>query len=411
MDTFYYYIIISAIILEYFISSISTFLNMNSITENLPSGFENVYTKEKYSNSQKYLKIKSKFSLISSSFSLILIMFVIHFGFFGFLDDFVRNQTNNPVYMGLIFFGIIFVINDLITIPFSLYKNFVIEEKFGFNKMTILIFIKDKLKSYFLVFIIGGFLIFSILSFFNYFDTLGWFIVWIFITVFSIVIQPIFINFIAPMFNKFSPIEEGDLKSLIYNYSKKINFPISRIDIMDGSKRSNHSNAYFTGFGKSKRIALFDTLVENHSIEEIVSVVAHEVGHYKKKHILWGMILGIIQTGIILFLFNYIIGDIDLFKVFGVAQHSVYAGLIFFGLLFTPINLILSLFSTAISRKNEFEADKYALDTTNNPEALISMLKGLASNNLSHLTPHPFTVFLEYTHPPVYERVKKIEKK
>ena len=384
---------------------------MKSISAILPEGFEKVYNKNKYAKSQKYLKINSQFSLFSSSFSFFIIMIIIHFGVFGFLDDFVRAKSSNSIYSGLIFFGILFIINDIINLPFSFFKNFVIEEKFGFNKMTISIFIKDKLKSYLLVFFIGGITMFSILSFFYYFETYGWLIVWIFLTIFSILIQPIFIHLIAPMFNKFSPLNDGELKSAITKYSKKINFPISRIDVMDGSKRSNHSNAYFTGFGKSKRIALFDTLINNHSTEEIVSVVAHEAGHYKKKHIFFGMILSIIQTGLMLFLFNFIINEVALYKVFGVSEPSIYTGLVFFGLLFTPINMILSLISLSISRKNEFEADQYALDTTNNPQALISMLKGLASDNLSHLTPHPFTVFLQYTHPPIYERVKKIEKK
>jgi len=411
MDFLFYIIIISAIIFEYLISSLSTILNMKSISAILPEGFEKVYNKNKYAKSQKYLKINSQFSLFSSSFSFFIIMIIIHFGVFGFLDDFVRAKSSNSIYSGLIFFGILFIINDIINLPFSFFKNFVIEEKFGFNKMTISIFIKDKLKSYLLVFFIGGITMFSILSFFYYFETYGWLIVWIFLTIFSIIIQPIFIHFIAPMFNKFTPLNDGELKSAITKYSKKINFPISRIDVMDGSKRSNHSNAYFTGFGKSKRIALFDTLINNHSIEEIVSVVAHEAGHYKKKHIFFGMILGVIQTGLMLFLFNFIINEVALYKVFGVSEPSIYSGLVFFGLLFTPINMILSLISLSISRKNEFEADQYALDTTNNPQALISMLKGLASDNLSHLTPHPFTVFLQYTHPPIYERVKKIEKK
>ena len=411
MDFLFYIIIISAIIFEYLISSLSTILNMKSISAILPEGFEKVYNKNKYAKSQKYLKINSQFSLFSSSFSFFIIMIIIHFGVFGFLDDFVRAKSSNSIYSGLVFFGILFIINDIINLPFSFFKNFVIEEKFGFNKMTISIFIKDKLKSYLLVFFIGGITMFSILSFFYYFETYGWLIVWIFLTIFSILIQPIFIHLIAPMFNKFSPLNDGELKSAITKYSKKINFPISRIDVMDGSKRSNHSNAYFTGFGKSKRIALFDTLINNHSIEEIVSVVAHEAGHYKKKHIFFGMILGVIQTGLMLFLFNFIINEVALYKVFGVSEPSIYSGLVFFGLLFTPINMILSLISLSISRKNEFEADQYALDTTNNPQALISMLKGLASDNLSHLTPHPFTVFLQYTHPPIYERVKKIEKK
>lgn len=411
MESIFYIIIISAIVFEYLISSTSTILNMNSISETLPKGFEGVYDKDKYAKSQKYLKSNSRFSLFSSSFSFLLIMVVIHFGFFGILDEFVRSKTTNSVYAGLVFFIIIFVINDLINLPFSLFKNFVIEENFGFNKMTISIFIKDKLKSYFLIFFIGGITMFLILSFFNYFDRLGWLMVWIFLTLFSILIQPIFIHFIAPIFNKFSPLDHGELKDAITKYTKQINFPISRIDIMDGSKRSNHSNAYFTGFGKSKRIALFDTLIKNHTTEQIVSVVAHEVGHYKKNHILFGMIFSVVQTGLMLFLFNFVINEVGLFKVFRVSEPSVYAGLVFFGLLFAPINMLISLITIAISRKNEFEADQYALETTKNSEALISMLKGLASNNLSHLTPHPFTVFLEYTHPPIYERVKKIENK
>ena len=411
MDFLFYIIIISAIIFEYLISSLSTILNMKSISAILPEGFEKVYNKNKYAKSQKYLKINSQFSLFSSSFSFFIIMVVIHFGVFGFLDDFVRAKSSNSIYSGLVFFGILFIINDIINLPFSFFKNFVIEEKFGFNKMTISIFIKDKLKSYLLVFFIGGITMFSILSFFYYFETYGWLMVWIFLTIFSIIIQPIFIHFIAPMFNKFSPLDDGELKSAITKYSKEINFPISRIDVMDGSKRSNHSNAYFTGFGKSKRIALFDTLINNHTTEEIVSVVAHEAGHYKKKHIFFGMILSIIQTGLMLFLFNFIINEVALYKIFGVSEPSIYTGLVFFGLLFAPLNMVLSLISLSISRKNEFEADQYALDTTNNPQALISMLKGLASDNLSHLTPHPFTVFLQYTHPPIYERVKKIEKK
>ena len=411
MDFLFYIIIISAIIFEYLISSLSTILNMKSISAILPEGFEKVYNKNKYAKSQKYLKINSQFSLFSSSFSFFIIMIIIHFGVFGFLDDFVRAKSSNSIYSGLIFFGILFIINDIINLPFSFFKNFVIEEKFGFNKMTISIFIKDKLKSYLLVFFIGGITMFSILSFFYYFKTYGWLMVWIFLTIFSIIIQPIFIHFIAPMFNKFSPLNDGELKSAITKYSKKINFPISRIDVMDGSKRSNHSNAYFTGFGKSKRIALFDTLINNHTTEEIVSVVAHEAGHYKKKHIFFGMTLSIIQTGLMLFLFNFIINEVALYKIFGVSEPSIYTGLVFFGLLFAPLNMVLSLISLSISRKNEFEADQYALDTTNNPQALISMLKGLASDNLSHLTPHPFTVFLQYTHPPIYERVKKIEKK
>jgi STE24 endopeptidase len=210
------------------------------------------------------------------------------------------------------------------------------------------------------------------------------------------------------MFNKFEPLEEGELRSSIEEFSTKVDFPIGRIDVMDGSRRSAHSNAYFSGFGKSRRIALFDTLLEKHSTDEIVSVVAHEVGHYKKKHVISGTILGILETGLMLFIFNFFMKDQALFDVFGVGQISVYCGLVFFGMLYSPVSLVTSICTTALSRKNEFEADAYALETTEKPEPLVSMLKGLAASNLSHLTPHPMMVFLSYSHPPVSERIAAV---
>ena len=225
-----------------------------------------------------------------------------------------------------------------------------------------------------------------------------------------IAIQPVFIHVISPMFNKFTPLDDGELRTAIEKYTKIINFPLARIDIMDGSKRSAHSNAYFSGFGKSRRIAIFDTLVDKHSTEEIVSVVAHEVGHYKLKHVIQGTIIGIIETGVMLFVFSKIMNDLGLFSVFGVSELSVHAGLIFFSMLYAPVSMVTSIISSIISRQNEFSADKYSYETTNNKEALVSMLIGLAANNLSHLTPHPFKVFLTYSHPPVLDRIEAIQK-
>lgn len=250
-----------------------------------------------------------------------------------------------------------------------------------------------------------------LLYFFHTYSEIGWLIAWSILTVFMILVQPLFVHVIAPMFNKFTPLEAGDLRTEIEKYTSKVDFPLARIDIMDGSKRSAHSNAYFTGFGKSRRIAIFDTLVEKHSTKEIVSVVAHEVGHYKLKHILQGTILGIIETGIMLFAFNLIMNDISLFHVFGVNKLSVHAGIVFFSMLYAPVSMLTSIVTTAISRKNEFEADKYSLETTNDGKALISMLIGLSANNLSHLTPHPMKVFLSYSHPPVIDRIKAVNQR
>ena len=408
MEQTYYLIIIGALILEYILSTVSSVLNMNSITEDVPDGFQDHYDEEKYAKSQAYLKDNTRFGLLSSTFSLGLMLIVIHTGLFGILDHIVRAQTVHPILAGLLFFGIIFIINDMINLPFSLYGTFVIEEKYGFNKTTAKTFMMDKLKGYALTVILGSVVIGPILYFFNTYGENGWWIAWGLITAFMIGVQPLFVHVIAPMFNKFTPLEEGELRTTIESFAEKVNFPIARIDMMDGSRRSAHSNAYFSGFGKWRRIALFDTLLEKHSTEEIVSVVAHEVGHYKKKHIIFGTILGIIETGIMLFIFNLLMNDPALFAVFGVENVSVYGGLIFFGMLYSPVSLVTSIFTTALSRKNEYEADTYSLENTQNKEALVSMLKGLAANNLSHLTPHPLMVFLSYSHPPVMDRIAAV---
>ena len=411
MEQTYYFIIIGALIVEYLLSTISSVLNMNSITSTIPDGFEEFYDDKKYSKSQEYLKDKTKLGLYSSTFSLILTLIVIHFGLFGFLDEFVRSNSTHYIISGLLFFGILFLINDILNIPFSLYSTFVVEEKYGFNKTSIHTFLADKCKGYGLTIVFGSAIMVPVFYFFNTFQDNGWWIAWALITAFMIAVQPLFVHVIAPMFNKFTPLEEGDLKTAIEEFANKVGFPIGRIDVMDGSKRSSHSNAYFSGFGKSRRIALFDTLLDKHSTEEIVSVVAHEIGHYKKKHIITGTVLGVIETGIMLFIFNLFMNDSDLFAVFSVDTVSIYCGLVFFSMLYSPISMVTSIFTTAMSRKNEFEADAYALETTKKPEPLISMLKGLSASNLSHLTPHPLMVFLSYSHPPVVDRIAAVQLK
>jgi len=394
---------------EYILSTVSSILNMNSITESIPDGFQDHYNEDKYSKSQAYLKDKTRFGLLSGTFSLILTLVVIHIGVFGDLDLYVRGYASNPIIAGLLFFGILFIISDFLNLPFSLYSTFVIEEKYGFNKTTVQTFLIDKLKGYGLTIVLGSLVMVPVLYFFNTYGSNAWWIAWGLITAFIIAVQPLFVHVIAPMFNTFTPLEEGKLRTSIEDFANQVNFPIGRIDVMDGSRRSAHSNAYFSGFGKSRRIALFDTLLDKHSTDEIVSVVAHEVGHFKKKHIITGTALGILETGLMLFIFNYFITDIELFKVFGVEEASSYCGLIFFGMLYSPVSIVTSIFTTALSRKNEFEADEYALETTKKEEPLISMLKGLAASNLSHLTPHPLMVFLSYSHPPVSERIRAVQ--
>ena len=411
MEQTYYLIIIFALAVEYLLSTVSSILDMGNIVEEVPADFQDVYDREKYARSQSYLRDRTRFGIFSSTFSLLLMLVVIHTGLFGVLDQFVRVQTNQPILAGLLFFGIIFIIQDIISLPFSIYSTFVIEEKFEFNRTTPKTFVIDKLKGYALTVILGSAVIVPILFFFERFGPRGWWIAWALVTLFMIAVQPLFVHVIAPLFNKFTPLEEGELRTAIEEYSEKVKFPIGRIDVMDGSKRSGHSNAYFSGLGKSRRIALFDTLLEKHTTEEIISVVAHEVGHYKRKHIIKGTALGILETGVMLFIFNLIMKDAALFAVFGVSDISVYGGLVFFAMLYAPVNMITSLLTTAVSRKNEFEADTFSLETTKNPQALVNMLKGLAANNLAHLTPHPLKVFLSYSHPPVISRIAAVTQK
>ena len=408
MEQTYYLIIIFALAVEYLLSTVSSILDMGNIVEEVPADFQDVYDREKYARSQSYLRDRTRFGIFSSTFSLLLILVVIHTGLFGVLDQLVRIQTNQPILAGLLFFGIIFIIQDIISLPFSIYSTFVIEEKFEFNRTTPKTFVIDKLKGYALTVILGSAVIVPILFFFERFGPRGWWIAWALVTLFMIAVQPLFVHVIAPLFNKFTPLEEGELRTAIEEYSEKVKFPIGRIDVMDGSKRSGHSNAYFSGLGKSRRIALFDTLLEKHTTEEIISVVAHEVGHYKRKHIIKGTALGILETGVMLFIFNLIMKDAALFAVFGVSDISVYGGLVFFAMLYAPVSMITSLLTTAVSRKNEFEADTFSLETTKNPQALVNMLKGLAANNLAHLTPHPLKVFLSYSHPPVISRIAAV---
>ncbi|MBT3590317.1 MAG: M48 family metallopeptidase [Candidatus Marinimicrobia bacterium] len=409
MEQTFYIIIMSALIGEYLLSTTSSILNMRNISPNIPDEFKDVYDEEKYKKSQDYLKINTRFGLGTGAFGLILIMGVIHTGFFGYVDEWVQLQTGNFILQGLLFFLLLFIAKDIISLPFTIYSTFVIEERFGFNRTTVKIFVTDLFKGYALTLVLGSIILSPILYFFETYQTNGWWIAWSIMTVFMIAIQPLFVHIISPMFNTFTPLEDGPLRNAIDAFSEKVQFPIARIDVMDGSKRSSHSNAYFTGFGKSKRVALYDTLMDDHSENEIVSIVAHEVGHYKKKHIIKGTILGILETGLMLFIFNLIKGDQALYSVFGVENISIYAGLLFFGMLYAPVSLVLSIFTTALSRKNEFEADAFAKENTQNPEALIAMLKGLAARNLSHLTPHPLTVFLSYSHPPVSQRIEAIK--
>ena len=403
-------IILLFIIIDFILNWSADILNLRHLRDEVPEIFQDVYDAERYQKSQEYLKVNTRFGWIASAFDL-LVLLVFWFGKgFPFLDHWVRSWNQGPVITGLIFMSVLIIFKMILSLPFGIYNTFVIEERFGFNKTTWQTYMTDMLKGLALGILIGGPLLAGILAFFEYAGADAWWYCWGTVTVFTLVIQFIAPTWIMPLFNKFEPLEEGELRTAIISYADAVNFPLNNVFIIDGSKRSGKSNAFFTGFGKNRRIALFDTLVAQHTVSELMAVLAHEIGHYKKKHILQAMIIGILHTGAMFFLLSLFISYQGLFDAFHVEQKSVYAGLIFFGMLYSPIEFFLGLFMHKHSRKNEYEADRFAVETTGNPDAMADALKKLSAHNLSNLVPHPLYVFLNYSHPPVLERIKAIRK-
>ena len=377
----------------------------------IPDILKDVYDQEKYKKSQEYKIANDKFEFFSTTFNLILILLMLYFKGFAFVDSIARYLTSNPIFVTLIFFGILMFASDILSIPFELYDIFVIEEKFGFNKITPKLYITDKIKSWFLSIVIGGTLL-TLITWF-YYSTREYF--WIYslllIIFFTIFINMFYSTLIVPLFNKQTPLEPGPLRDKIEEFCKKVGFNLENIYVIDSSKRSTKSNAYFSGLGKKKRIVLYDTLIKDMTPDEIVAVLAHEVGHYKLKHVLLNIITSIIYSAIVLYIFSLFADSKALSEALGVSRPSFHIALISFAILYSPISLIIGLIMNYISRNKEFEADNYAA-RYGCAEFLISALKKLTSKNLSNLTPHPVYVFFYYSHPPLFDRVRNlIEKK
>lgn len=402
-------ILIAIIILDFALEQFLLYLNIRNQKKGMPPELAGIYDEGKYKQAYDYYREKSLFSIISSSFSLIVMLIVFGFGILGWFDNILHGYISNTIIETLIFFGAVFIVLDILGLPFRLYDIFVIEQKYGFNKMTLPLFFTDKLKGYLLGAVIGGgilaILIWLIL-------TLGanfWIYFWVVFSAFILLINMFYTSWIVPLFNKLTPLPDGELKSAIEGYSKKVDFPLDNIFVIDGSKRSSKANAFFSGLGKKKKIVLFDTLIHQHTTDELVAVLAHEVGHYKKKHIIIGFILSVVQAGILLFILSYFVSNIALSQALGGGVTSLALNLVAFSILFTPISTILGIIFNVISRRNEYEADNYAA-TTYNGEPLAHALKKLSTNNLSNLTPHPWYVFVHYSHPPVLDRLKALIK-
>jgi STE24 endopeptidase len=404
------YLIFILVILigSYVLELVLDFLNVRYQKTDLPSEFEGYYDGEKYKKSQNYLRENTCFGMINDTIITPIIIIFILSGGFNAVDRFARSFQLGSIPTGLIFAGVLTLAYHVIHIPFSIYGTFIIEEKYGFNKTTVKTFILDILKTWFLVAIIGSILLSVVLWFFEKAGGGAWLYCWAATVLFQIFLLFIAPVTIMPLFNKYSLLEEGELKRAIEDYARSQDFKMKGIYTMDGSKRSTKSNAFFTGFGKFRRIVLFDTLLAKHSVEELVSVLAHEMGHYKKKHILKSIIISILTAGLMFFILSLFLNNRELFAAFKMDDTSIYASLFFFGFLYTPIEMIISIFGNMLSRRHEYEADGFSVKTYGKPEAMIVALKKLSVENLSNLTPHPLKVFLTYSHPPVLERIKAI---
>ena len=404
----FFIVILCTILIEYAIDVAANLLNVRSLRPELPPTLEGVYQPEDYRESQQYIRTNTRFDFISSTFGLAVLLSFWFAGGFNYLDQIVRSWGIGPIPNGLVYIGILLIGYGLLMLPFSIYHTFVIEGRFGFNRTTPRTFFLDRIKGLGLTVPIAAALLSGILALFEYVGYHAWIYCWIGLAVFFLILQYVAPTWIMPLFNKFTPLEPGELKQSILNYCHSIDFPIENVVVMDGSRRSSKSNAFLTGFGGNRRIALFDTLIKNHTVPELIAVLAHEIGHYKKKHILQGTIISIVHFGVLFLVLSIFLGSPGLYDAFYMEQQSVYSGIVFFGLLYTPLEMVLSVTMQALSRRNEYEADRFAAETIQHPRHLTEALKKLYARNLSNVTPHPLYVLLNYSHPPLLRRIQAI---
>jgi STE24 endopeptidase len=403
-----FYLIVGIIVFDFIFEQVLNYLNTTRWSEQLPDKLRDIYDDLAYKKSQEYKKINHKFEMITSSFSFLIIIIMLLFNGFALVNGWVLGITGNIILSSLIFFGILGLASDILTTPFSLYDIFIIEERFGFNKTTPKTFIYDKIKGWILAGVLGGGLLSFIIFIWSKTGNNFWLWAWVIITAITLFMTMFYSNLIVPLFNKQTTLAEGELKQLIHEFSVKAGFKLKNIYVIDGSKRSTKANAYFTGIGPKKRIVLYDTLINDLSKEEIVAVLAHEIGHYKKKHTLIGLFSGIVQTGIMLYVFSLLVSSPILSNALGVEEPRFYIGLIAFGILYSPLSFVIGIFMNIISRKNEYQADAFASQFGFARE-LASGLKKLSVNNLSNLTPHPLYVFFHYSHPTLLQRLERLE--
>lgn len=408
LDNPYFVAILAIVVILFHLDLVADLLNLSALSPELPRAFRDTFDEERYQRAREYTGETTRFGILERSVFLAVFLVFWLGGGFGWLDGWSRGWGAGPVVTGLIAIGALFLAGQLLALPFEIYDTFVLEARYGFNRTSVPTFLLDRLKGLLLALILGTPLVAALLHVFNRFEH-AWLVAWAVVSGVSLLLSYLAPRLILPLFNRFKPLEDGELKTAIHAMAERCRFPLREVSVMDGSKRSTKSNAFFTGFGRNKRIALFDTLIENHSTDELVAVLAHEIGHFKKRHILQQMVIGILHTGLLFFLLDLFLGNRALFAAFAVEEPSVHFGFIFFGLLFKPINRLLSVLMAVLSRRNEYQADAFAAEVTGRPESLVRALKRLAADNLANLTPHPFYVFMNYSHPPMIARIRALE--
>jgi STE24 endopeptidase len=402
-----FYIIITILLVQYLIEVVLEYVNAKRYDDPLPKELDDLFSAEEYKKSRTYKKTRYVFGMVSNTFSVLLTLGFLIFGGFQMIDVLVRSMTDDAIPMALLFFGVIMIGTDIISTPLSYYSTFVIEQKFGFNKTTPRLFFIDKLKGWIMSAILGGGMLAAIMWFYEWAGPQFWLYAWGIIVLFTVFMNLFYSKLIVPLFNKQTPLETGSLKSKIEGYAQKVGFELQNIFVLDGSKRSTKANAYFSGFGKQKRVTLYDTLLHDLEEDEIVAVLAHEVGHYKRKHIIFNLMATILMTGFTLYILSLFINNPEVSLAIGVSTPSFHAALVGFGILYSPISEITGLVMNYLSRKFEYEADDYAKNTFA-AQPLITSLKKLSKNSLSNLTPHPAYVFVHYSHPPLIARIRNL---
>lgn len=404
------YIIVFLLVSGFLLKVLLDQLNVKLINPKLPKEFEGFYDQKKYQDSQNYLKDSTRLGIFQGAYSTTLFLAFLLLGGFNLVDIWARSFNYGSILTGLIFVGVLGFFSSLISLPFQYYDTFVLEEKYGFNKTNLKTFISDQVKGLLMGAVLGGIILSALFWFFESTGTYGWLYAWIALSIFQLVLFFLAPVLIFPLFNKFSPLPDGELKDAIEKFSRDQNFKLQGIFTMDGSKRSTKANAYFTGFGKFKRIVLFDTLVEKFTTKELVAILAHEIGHYKLKHIFRQISLSLVSLGVTFFMLSLFLESPFIFDGFLMENTSIYASLIFFGVFYAPLSKVISLMSLYLSRKYEFEADEYSFKSYPENDLLITALKKLSVENLSNLNPHPLKVFFEYTHPPVLDRIESLKR-